>query len=206
MDAAAGDLLLIVADKGDKALEALGHLRLEIGRKLRLPDPEVLALAWVLDMPAFEVLDDGTVAAKHHQFTSPNDEDVQFLESDPMRVRAKQYDLVCNGFEVAGGSIRIHRRDVQERVFKLLGMAPEDVQDRFGFMLEAFEYGTPPHGGIAGGIDRLVGLLRDTTNIRDVIAFPKNQSAQDMMAGAPSTVPQVQLDELWVRTALPDNS
>jgi aspartyl-tRNA synthetase len=205
-DATAGDLLLIVADKGDKALEALGHLRLEIGRKLSLPDPEVLALAWVLDMPAFEVLDDGTVAAKHHQFTSPNDEDMQFLESDPLRVRAKQYDLVCNGFEVAGGSIRIHRRDVQERVFKLLGMTPEDVRDRFGFMLEAFEYGTPPHGGIAGGIDRLVGLLRDTTNIRDVIAFPKNQSAQDMMAGAPSTVPQVQLDELCVRTALPDNS
>ncbi len=206
MQATAGDLLLIVADVADKALEALGHLRLDVGRKLNLPDPNVLALAWVLDMPAFEALEDGTVAAKHHQFTSPNDEDVALLESDPLSVRAKQYDLVCNGFEVAGGSIRIHRREVQERVFKLLGMSAAEVQDRFGFMLEAFEYGTPPHGGIAGGVDRLVGLLRDTTNIRDVIAFPKNQSAQDMMAGAPSLVPQEQLDELWVRTVIPDRS
>ncbi|MDB5057659.1 MAG: aspartyl-tRNA synthetase, partial [Chloroflexi bacterium] len=151
LQAVPGDLLLIVADKGDKALEALGQLRLEIGRRLQLADPEVLGLAWVLDMPAFEVLDDGTVAAKHHQFTSPKDEDLDFLESDPMRVRAKQYDLVCNGFEVAGGSIRIYRRDVQERIFKLLGMTPDDVEERFGFMLEAFDYGTPPHGGIAAG-------------------------------------------------------
>jgi aspartyl-tRNA synthetase len=206
LQAEPGDLVLIVADSGDKALEALGQLRLEVGRKLSLPDPNVLAFAWVLDMPAFEVLDDGTVAAKHHQFTSPNEEDLAFLESDPLKVRAKQYDLVCNGFEVAGGSIRIHRREVQERVFTLLGMAPEDVQDRFGFMLEAFEYGTPPHGGIAGGVDRLVGLLRDTTNIRDVIAFPKNQSAQDMMAGAPSTIPDAQLEELWVRTVVPQHT
>ncbi len=206
LQAVPGDLLLIVADVGDKALEALGHVRQEVGRMLNLADPTVLAFAWVLDMPAFEVLDDGTVAAKHHQFTSPNDEDLAFLESDPLRVRAKQYDLVCNGFEVAGGSIRIHRREVQERVFSLLGMTPEDVQDRFGFMLEAFEYGTPPHGGIAGGVDRLVGLLRDTTNIRDVIAFPKNQSAQDMMAGAPSRVPDAQLDELWVKSAVPEDS
>ncbi|MDB5077007.1 MAG: aspartyl-tRNA synthetase [Chloroflexi bacterium] len=206
LQAVPGDLLLIVADKGDKALEALGQLRLEIGRRLQLADPEVLGLAWVLDMPAFEVLDDGTVAAKHHQFTSPKDEDLDFLESDPMRVRAKQYDLVCNGFEVAGGSIRIYRRDVQERIFKLLGMTPDDVEERFGFMLEAFDYGTPPHGGIAAGIDRWIGLLRDTANIRDVIAFPKNQSAQDLMAGAPSTVPQSQLDELHIRTVLPTDS
>jgi aspartyl-tRNA synthetase len=157
-------------------------------------------------MPAFEVLDDGTVMAKHHQFTSPNDDDLAFLETDPLRVRAKQYDLVCNGFEVAGGSIRIHQRDVQERIFKLLGMTAEDVQERFGFMLEAFEYGTPPHGGIAGGIDRWVGILRDTANIRDVIAFPKNQSAQDMMAGAPSKVPQAQLDELFIKTIAPADS
>jgi aspartyl-tRNA synthetase len=200
LEAAPGDLLLLVADKADTALEALGQLRLEIGRRLSLADPQVLALAWVLDMPAFERLDDGSLAAKHHQFTSPNDEDLQYLESDPFRVRAKQYDLVCNGYEVAGGSIRIHRREVQERIFSLLGMSAEEVQERFGFMLEAFEYGTPPHGGIAGGVDRWVGILRDTSNIRDVIAFPKNQSAQDMMAGAPSTVPQVQLDELHVRT------
>lgn len=201
LQAGPGDLLLIVADKADRALEALGQLRLHIGHSLKLADPNVLALAWVVDMPAFEVLEDGSVVAKHHQFTSPRDEDLEHLESDPFRVRAKQYDLVCNGFEIAGGSIRIHRREVQERMFRLLGMTPEDVRDRFGFMLEAFEYGTPPHGGIAGGIDRWVGLLRDTANIRDVIAFPKNQSAQDMMAGAPSAVPQAQLDELSINVA-----
>jgi aspartyl-tRNA synthetase len=149
-------------------------------------------------MPAFERLDDGSIAAKHHHFTSPMDEDISVLESDPQRVRAKQYDLVCNGYEIAGGSIRIHRRDLQERIFRLLGMSEQEVRDLFGFMLEAFEYGTPPHGGIAGGIDRWVALLRDTPNIRDVIAFPKNQSAQDLMAGAPSPVTQGQLDELHV--------
>ncbi len=206
LDAVPGDLLLLVADQGDRALEVLGQLRLEIGRRLNLADPNILALAWVLDMPAFEVQSDGSVVAKHHQFTSPNDEDLAVLETDPMRVRAKQYDLVCNGFEVAGGSIRIHRRDVQERIFTLLGMTDEDVQERFGFMLEAFEFGTPPHGGIAGGIDRWIGILRDTANIRDVIAFPKNQSAQDMMAGAPSIVPLAQLDELFIRTHIPPES
>jgi len=198
LEAVPGDLILVVADQADPALEALGQLRLEIGARLKLADPSVLALAWVLDMPAFERQDSGSVVAKHHQFTSPNDDDLAFLESDPMRVRAKQYDLVCNGFEVAGGSIRIHRREVQERIFRLLGMTEEEIQARFGFMLEAFEYGTPPHGGIAGGVDRWVGILRDTPNIRDVIAFPKNQSAQDVMAGAPSTVPISQLKELSI--------
>src|SRR5262249_48788078 len=160
-----------VADpSADAALTALGQVRLEIGYRLGLADPNVLAMAWVLDMPAFEVLDDGSIAAKHHHFTSPNDDDLGFLETEPMRVRGKQYDLVCNGFEIAGGSIRIHRRDVQERIFRMLGISQEQVHELFGFMLEAFEFGTPPHGGIAGGIDRLVAILRDTPNIRDVIA------------------------------------
>jgi aspartyl-tRNA synthetase len=204
LEAVPGDLLLLVADaKPDTAAEALGQLRLEIGYRLNLADPNVLAMAWVLDMPMFEVLDDGSIVAKHHQFTSPRVEDLSFLESDPLHARAQQYDLVCNGFEIAGGSIRIYQREVQERIFKLLGMTPEDVASRFGFMLEAFEYGTPPHGGIAGGIDRWVGLLRDTPNIRDVIAFPKNQSAQDLMAGAPSTVWPEQLKELYIATTAP---
>jgi aspartyl-tRNA synthetase len=198
LQAVPGDLLLLTAEPGETGLEALGQLRMHLGARLNLADPTVLALAWVGEMPAFERLDDGSIAAKHHQFTSPMEEDLPFLERDPLRVRARQYDLVCNGFEVGGGSIRIHRREVQERVFRLLGMSEAEVQLRFGFMLEAFDYGTPPHGGIAGGIDRWVGLLRDTPNIRDVIAFPKNQSAQDLMAGAPSTVLPQQLEELHV--------
>jgi aspartyl-tRNA synthetase len=202
LQAVPGDMLLLVADEADTAVTALGQLRLTIGYRLGLADPSVLAMAWVLEMPAFERLDDGSLAAKHHHFTSPMDEDLPFLERDPLRVRAKQYDLVCNGYEIAGGSIRIHRRDVQERIFRLLGMSEDEVRDLFGFMLEAFEYGTPPHGGIAGGIDRWVALLRDTPNIRDVIAFPKNQSAQDLMAGAPSPVTQGQLDDLHI-AALP---
>jgi aspartyl-tRNA synthetase len=205
LDAVAGDLLLLVADpSADAALTALGQVRLEIGYRLGLADPNVLAMAWVLDMPAFEVLDDGSIAAKHHHFTSPNDDDLGFLEIEPMRVRAKQYDLVCNGFEIAGGSIRIHRRDVQERIFRMLGISQEQVHELFGFMLEAFEFGTPPHGGIAGGIDRLVAILRDTPNIRDVIAFPKNQSAQDLMAGAPSPIPPAQIAELHIALVPPE--
>lgn len=204
LDAVPGDALLLVADEATVVAEALGRLRLEIGYRLGLADPDQLAFAWLIDVPLFEADEvTGGLKAMHHQFTAPLDEDVPLLEADPLRVRAKQYDLVCNGYELAGGSIRIHQRAVQEQIFRLLGMAPEEVEAQFGHMLTAFDYGTPPHGGIAPGIDRIVMLLAGEDNIREVITFPKNQSAQDLMGGAPSTVPLAQLEELHIQVVLP---
>ena len=203
--AAPGDLLLLVADEPGVVAEALGRLRLEIGVRLRLTDPNVMAFCWIIDVPLFERDEEsGGLKAMHHQFTSPLPEDVPLLESDPLAVRANQYDLVCNGYELAGGSIRIHQRDVQEQVFRLMGMPQEAIDAQFGHMLTAFEYGTPPHGGIAPGIDRIVMLLADEDNIREVIAFPKNQSAQDLMGDAPSPVTKTQLDELHIAVELPN--
>ncbi|MHB1131720.1 MAG: aspartate--tRNA ligase [Chloroflexota bacterium] len=199
-----GDLLLVVADRPDVVAESLGQLRLEIGRRLNLMDPNVLAFAWVLDMPMFEWNEsEGHWQSKHHHFTSPLDEDLPLLESDPGRVRAKQYDVVCNGTEVGGGSIRIHRRELQEKIFRLIGMSDADAQMMFGHMLEAFEYGTPPHGGIAPGIDRLVMLLAGVENIREVIPFPKTQSGMCLLTGAPSTVTRPRLNDLSL-TLLPE--
>ncbi len=201
LEAEPGDLLFFVADEARVANTALGALRLELGERLGLRKhiDDTMAFCWVIDFPLFEWDEEGERwDPSHHLFTSPKPEDLPLLESDPGAARGQQYDLVCNGEEVAGGSIRIHRRDVQEKIFGLIGLGEEEAQERFGHMLEAFEYGTPPHGGIAPGIDRLVMLMAGEPNIREVIAFPKTQQAKDLMAGAPSLVDGEQLDELHI--------
>lgn len=198
-----GDLLLLVAADPHTVALALGQLRLYLGRKLGLIDPNALAFTWVTEFPLFEWSEEeGRYVAMHHPFTSPVDEDLSLLETDPGRVRAKAYDLVLNGVELGGGSIRIHTRSVQERMFKALGLTPEDARAKFGFLLEAFEYGTPPHGGIAFGFDRLVMLLSGEESIRDVIAFPKTASGTCLLTGAPAEVEPRQLTELHIASTL----
>jgi aspartyl-tRNA synthetase len=195
-----GDLLLFVADTPKRVNETLAELRLEMGRRLKLADDNVMAFAWVIDFPLFEWNEEEKRwDPSHHMFTAPKDEYIPTLESNPGGVLSKQYDLACNGYEVGGGSIRIHRRDIQEIIMRLIGLEMEDARRKFGHLLEAFEYGAPPHGGIAPGIDRLTMLLCDESNIREVIAFPKNQQAADVMAGAPSVVYDAQLKELHLK-------
>ncbi len=198
-----GDLVLLVADdKRNTVNEALGELRHEMGQRLKLGDPNQLGFLWVIDFPLVIWNDDEQQwNANHHMFTAPQDHYLDTLESDPGSVKSKQYDLVCNGFEVAGGSIRIHRRDVQERVMKLIGISMDEARKKFGHMLDAFEFGAPPHGGIAPGVDRLVMLYCGAPNLREVIAFPKNQNAADIMLGVPSPATEKQTKELHIRLA-----
>ena len=198
--ASIGDLVLIVAGPAKSTNIALSTLRNEMGRRLELPDPDLLAFAFVVDFPLFEWNEDeGRWDAAHHAFSTPKAGYEQYIESEPGKVVGHIYDLVCNGFELASGSIRVHRRELQERILRVLGYTPEQVQERFGQLLDSFEYGAPPHGGIAPGIDRLVMVLTGIENIRDVIAFPKTQSGVDPLFGAPGPVEESQLEELHLR-------
>jgi len=200
--AGVGDLILFVAEEAKVANKVLGALRLAFRDALGLADKNVMAFAWVLDFPMFEWSEESQKwGAAHHPFTMPRLSDLGKFESDPGSILSEAYDMVCNGYEMASGSIRIHRREIQSKVFELLGIGAEEAQQKFGHMLEAFEYGAPPHGGMAPGIDRLVMLLADEPNIREVIAFPKNSSGRDVMADAPSFAEEAQLKELKIRNA-----
>lgn len=197
LDATIGDLLVFVADKKSVVADSLGALRSKLGKDLQLIDESKFNFLWVVDWPLLEY-DEATKRyyAAHHPFTMPAREDLDLFDTDPGNMKAQAYDIVLNGYELGGGSIRIFEKDVQEKMFKLLGFSEEEAKEQFGFLLEAFEYGTPPHGGIALGLDRLVMLLAGRTNLRDTIAFPKTASASDLLTNAPSTVSEAQLEEL----------
>ena len=195
-----GDLLLIIAGKPEMVDMALGELRREMGHRLKLDDPHLLAFAFIVDFPLLKRSEGkGRWESMHHPFTAPRDEDVPLLDTAPEKVRAKHYDIICNGCEIAGGSLRIYTAELQRKIFRLLGYSDEEIKERFGHLLEAFDYGAPPHGGIAHGIDRMVMLLAGEETIREVIAFPKTQEAADLTFNAPSPVTEEQLAELHLR-------
>jgi aspartyl-tRNA synthetase len=202
-DAKPGDLMLILAGDAGKTRKALSELRLEMGNQLGLRNPEVFAPLWVVDFPLLE-WDEETQRyyAMHHPFTSPKPEDIPLLDSNPGKVRANAYDLVINGVEIGGGSIRIHNKELQKKMFTILGFTDEDAQAQFGFLMNAFEYGAPPHGGIAFGFDRMCSLFGGSESIRDFIAFPKNNAGRDVMIDSPAPIKQEQLDELKLKINL----
>lgn len=198
-DAKPGDLILICSDKPKVVFDTLGFLRREIARRMGLLDDKRYNLLWVVDFPMFEEDDDtGNLKAMHHPFTCPKLDQVPLLDTDPVRVKAQAYDIVLNGVELGGGSIRIHDKDLQAKMFEILGLSKEECEEKFGFLIEAFKYGAPPHGGLAYGLDRLVMLLLGEQSIREVIAFPKNQNAQCLVSEAPAPVDKTQLDELGI--------
>ncbi|MCM1531560.1 MAG: aspartate--tRNA ligase [Bacteroides sp.] len=200
-----GDLMLVLSGKAAKTKTALGQLRLEMGSRLGLRDPFNYKVLWVVDFPLLEWDEEANrFFAMHHPFTAPKPEDEALLESDPGKVRANAYDMVINGVEVGGGSIRIHNRDLQKRMFNALGFSDEEAQNQFGFLMNAFEFGAPPHGGLAFGFDRLCALFGGADSIRDYIAFPKNNSGRDVMSESPSPISQAQLDELFLKTTAPE--
>ncbi|MDQ0339535.1 aspartyl-tRNA synthetase [Caldalkalibacillus uzonensis] len=197
LEAEEGDLLLFVADQKQVVTEALGALRLKLGKELDLINQDEFKFCWVTDFPLVEYdEEEKRYVALHHPFTMPREEDLELFETNPEGIRAQAYDMVLNGYEIGGGSMRIYQREVQEKMFALLGFSPEEAKEKFGFLMEAFEYGTPPHGGIAFGFDRIVMLLAGVSNLRETIAFPKTASASCLMTGAPSAVDEKQLEEL----------
>lgn len=199
LEAEPGDLILIISDKNKVVFDSLGFLRRHIADELGLLDDNQYNLLWVTDFPLFEYDEEtDSYHAMHHPFTSPREEDAELLKTDPMKAKANAYDIVLNGVELGGGSIRIHDRDMQEDMFRAMNMSQEEIDEKFGFLVEAFKYGTPPHGGLAYGLDRLVMLLTGEKSIREVIAFPKNQNAQCMVSEAPGIVEEEQLEELGI--------
>ena len=206
MEAKEGDLVLFVADKNEIVFASLGALRCEMAKRLNMIDEKEYKFLWVTDFPMFEYdEEDKRYYAVHHPFTAPKDEDIEFIDTDPSKVRAKAYDIILNGTELGGGSIRIHSRELQKKVFKALGFTEEDAEERFGFLLNAFKYGVPPHGGLAYGFDRLVMLMLGLDSIRDTIAFPKDKNASCQMTEAPGSVDNIQLEELSIKLDIKGN-